>query len=201
VEAGLLEQSGQTRARVYRLRRTSSLSRDLRVTPVLSPDRVWEDHVAPVLSSDAPGLRDLCRGAFGELVRNAVEHAGASWITFSFVNNARDIEVTVSDDGAGIFSMLQTSLRASSPRETATMIANLANARATDSPAARLVLLARNFGSFVIRSSGSAVRFDRDADAWTVDDDPAARQGTSITFRARRSSAAKAVHRPVRLAR
>ena len=186
VESGLLEESGQTRARVYNLKRTSSLSRELRVTPVLNPERVWEDHIAPILASERPGVRDLCRGAFGELVRNAVEHAGASWIQFSFANNARDIDLAVSDDGAGIFDTLGRLLGATSPREAAAMVANLANARAADSPVARLALLARNFQWFTIRSAGVALTFSQNSGAWTVGEDESARRGTMVAFQLRR---------------
>lgn len=190
VDAGLLVQTGRTRARVYRLKQTSSLAREVRVTPVLNPNRVWEDHIAPILSSDRPAVRDLCRGAFGELVRNAIEHAGASWINFSFANNARDIDIAVSDDGTGIFHALQRPLGAPSPRAAAEMIANLSNARAGASPAARLVLLARNFQSFDIRSAGVALCFDCDDDAWVLCDDEAPRKGTAVSFRMRRPAAA-----------
>ena len=190
VAAGLLEQTGQTRAREYRLRRMSSLSREVRVTPVLNPDRVWDDHIAPSLSSDKPGLRDLGRGAFGELVRNAIEHAGASWIRFSFTNNARDVDIAVADDGVGIFSNLQKPLGTNSPRAAAEMVARLANARALDSPATRLVLLARNFQTFAIHSAGLALKFDRDSGTWSLGDDTTAQQGTTAAFRMHRSSPA-----------
>ncbi|HEX5131353.1 MAG TPA: hypothetical protein VFX92_02575 [Candidatus Krumholzibacteria bacterium] len=190
VESGHLEQSGKTRARVYRLRRTSSLTRELRVTPVLNPDRVWEDHVAPVLSADGAAVRDLCRGAFGELVRNAAEHAGASWITFSFSNNARDIDVTVSDDGAGFFTRMAGALGASTPRGAADRFAELSNARATDSPGARLALLGRNFHTFQIWSGPAQLRFDREADHWSAADAAEPRPGTTVAFRLRRGAAA-----------
>jgi DNA-binding transcriptional ArsR family regulator len=192
VEAGLLEQSGQTRARTYRLRRTSSLTRELRVTPVLNPNRVWEDHIASLLAGDRPAFQALCRGAFGELVRNAIADSGASWITFSFSSNARHVELNVSDDGEGIFQRLQARLGATTPHDAAEMIANLANARANDSPAARLVLLARNFPQFSVRSSGTVLTFDRNTGTWSVRNGETARQGTSISFQVRRHDAALA---------
>lgn len=197
VEAGLLEQTGQTRARAYRLRRTSSLAREVRVTPVLNPRRLWEDHIAPVLASDTAQTRDLCRGAFAELVQAAAERAGASWIQFSFANNARDIDVSVSDDGAPLFQLLQPPLGANSAREAAQLVANLANARAADSPATRLILLARHFHAFAIRSAGVVLAFTPQSAAWTVDDDDTARKGTAISFRLRRP-APVVTHAPVR---
>jgi hypothetical protein len=51
VDSGVLEQEGATRSKKYRLRRSSLLNRELRVTPVLNPDRLWDDHIAPVLAT------------------------------------------------------------------------------------------------------------------------------------------------------
>jgi DNA-binding transcriptional ArsR family regulator len=42
VDAGILDQDGYTRSREYRLRRTSLWNREIRVTPVLNPDRLWD---------------------------------------------------------------------------------------------------------------------------------------------------------------
>lgn len=189
VEDGLLEQSGRTRARVYRLRRTSSLSREIRVTPVLDPGRVWEDHIAALVAGDRPAVRDLCRGTFGELVRNAVRHADASWITVAFSCTARDIELAISDDGRGLFSTIAPRLGAASPRDTAETIARLARARSGDSPTARLVLLARNFESFSIRANGFVLAFDGETASWSVEPDGSAAPGTRVALTQLRSPA------------
>lgn len=188
VEAGLLEQAGHTRAKEYRLRRASTLTRELRVTPVLNPDRVFDDHIAPILAGDRPAVRDLCRGAFGELVRNAATHAGAAWITFSFTANARHIEIAVSDDGRGFFATLGPRLGAPGPREAAEEVARLARLRDAHGPASRLLLLARNFESFTISSGGCVLEFDGPRDLWVVRDGEAA-TGTQIILRALRNPA------------
>ncbi len=186
VETGLLEQSGQTRARTYRLRRTSSLSREVRVTPVLNAERLWEDHIAAILSGDTPSVRDVCRGAFSELVHSAAGHRGAAWIQFSFASTARDIDIAIADDGDGIFHELIGTLGASSPRESAEMLANLANARSSDSPLIRLVLVARSFGSFHIRSGGITLGRSEPSGMWNVTDEDSGVKGTLVSLRMRR---------------
>ena len=192
VDTGILEQSGQTRARTYYLRRTSSLSREVRVTPVLNPDRLWEDHIAAILNGDRPAVRDVCRGAFSELVRGASGHRGATWIQFSFASTARDIDITVADDGDGVFEELTGALGASSPRESAEMLANLANARSSDSPLVRLVLVARSFGSFHIRSGGISLGRSEPSGTWNVTDEDGHVHGTRVSLRMRRPSASGA---------
>lgn len=188
VEAGILEQEGATRSREYRLRRMSLLNRELRVTPVLNAERLWDDHIAPVVASDRAGIRDLCRGAFGELVGNVVAHAQAQWITVSFTATARHIDVTVGDDGRGIFARLAQRVGLTDPHETAELMSRHANARSTDFPATRLMLLARNFDSFVISSAGVTLAFDASQEAWFLRDDETAAPGTRVALRLRRGS-------------
>ena len=186
VDAGILDQAGQTRAREYALRRTSTVSRELRVTPVLSATRVWDEHVGPILAGDRPLVRDTCRGLFKELVDNAVAHAGASWISFEVMTTARQIDVNVRDDGRGIFAALAETLPAASAGDAATEFARRASARSMESPSARLVLLARSTEAFSIASSGVACTFDASDDSWSVIDDETAGLGTSISFRLKR---------------
>jgi DNA-binding transcriptional ArsR family regulator len=195
VDAGLLEEEGATRSREYRLRRMSLLNRELRVTPVLNAERLWDDHIAPVLASDRAAVRDLCRGAFGELIRNVIAHAQAQWITVAFSATARDIDISISDDGRGIFHLLAERVGLGDVHATAELMARRANARSTDFPAARLILLARNFESFANSSSGLTLSFESTQDAWLLCEDDAA-PGTRIALRLRRGNAASAAATP-----
>ena len=186
VDEGLLDQDGFTRSKEYRLRRESLLNREIRVTPVLSPQRLWDDHIAPVLVSDRDDVRDLCRGAFGDVVGNVIAHAQASWITVSFSTTARHIDVAVTDDGRGFFNHIGERLGTTGARECAELLARHANARSMESPAARLVLLGRNFETFAIASAGAGLAFDAAADAWSAREDAIPEQGTRVVLRLRR---------------
>ena len=192
VEAGMLDQDGYTRSREYRLRQTSLLNREIRVTPVLNPDRLWDDHIALVLADDRVPVRDLCRGAFAEVLGNVIAHAHASWVTISFATTARDIDVALADDGAGIFHRVGERLALPGPRATAELMSRHANARSTDFPASRLVLLGRNFDSFVISSAGVALVFDAAREAWELRDDDVVK-GTRIAMRLRRNTLPRAI--------
>lgn len=183
VEAGVIEQAGHTRSREYRLLRTSLLNREVRVTPVLDPERFWDDHIAPVLADDRVAVRDLCRGAFGELVRNVIEHARASWINVELNTTARHIDIAITDDGRGIFSRVAERIGGAGPRETALLWARHANAMSVDFPGSRLSLLGRNFESFTIASSGVAISFDSARDEWSTSDQPGHTAGTRVSLR------------------
>jgi DNA-binding transcriptional ArsR family regulator len=187
VDAGSIEQTGNTRSKEYRLRFTSLLSREIRVTPVLNPERLWDDHIAPILSDDRAPVRDLCSGAFAELIRNVIEHARAGWINLSFNTTARDIDVTVADDGRGIFSRIAEHIGGAGARETAVLWSKHANARSVDFPGTKLALLGRNFEHFAVSSAGVTLAFDAVLDEWSVSDDATPSPGTRIAFRLPRS--------------
>ena len=186
VMAGVLDQAGQTRARAYALRRTTSLSREFRVTPVLSADRVWGEHAVPLLAGDRAMVREACRGTFKELVENAIAHAGAQWISFELATTARQIDLTVVDDGRGAFVTLAEKLRIATPRGAAEEFVRRARARSMDSPGARLVLLARGVERFEMTSSGITCEFDAANDTWTVREDDRVSPGTTVTCEFRR---------------
>ena len=182
VDAGVLDQAGQTRARAYALRRMATLSRELRVTPVLNPVRLWDDHVMPILAGDRAKLRESCRAFFREAVDNAVAHAGASWITFEVVTNAREVEISVRDDGRGVFETLAAKLVSGSAREAAETFVAQARASSTNGAGATLVVLARDLDHFSMASSEVAVEFDRPSDSWSIVSADAA-PGTRVACR------------------
>jgi hypothetical protein len=192
VQIGLLDEAGHTRARAYALRRTSVVSREFRVTPVLGAERVWSEHVAPVLAGDRAALRETCRGIFKELLENAVAHAGASWISLELATTAREVDLIVTDDGRGVFVSLAEKLGVATARDAAEAFARLARERSMESPAIKLMLLARGTERFTIASSGVSCEFDAAQDAWTVREDDAVRVGTSVSCRLRRVPAGSA---------
>lgn len=197
VDSGLLEQEGATRSREYRLRRSSVLNREVRVTPVLNPERFWDDNLAPVLSHDANSVRDLCRGAFGEVVLNVIRHAQATWINLTFEMTARAIEVTVADDGRGVFTQLAARVGVSTPRDAAALMLRHANDRSSGFPASRLALLARNFEWFEIASSGVTLTWYAATGSWSLADTDNPARGTRVSMRlsraAKRLGAARAL--------
>lgn len=186
VGAGVLEEAGHTRARAYALRRSSAVSRELRVTPVLNSARVWDDAIAPILAGDRAIVRETCRGIFKELVENTIRHASASWISIELTTSARQIDLAITDDGRGIFGALAERLMVATPRDAAEEFARRAQLRSMESPAARLMLLARGAEAFAIESSGIVCEFEAANDLWVVRESEEARAGTTVSCRLKR---------------
>jgi hypothetical protein len=187
VEAGVLDQAGMTRARAYALRRTAAVSREFRVTPVLDAGRVWGEHAFPVLAGDRAVVRETCRATFHALLENALAHARASWIRMDLVTSAREIDLSLADDGCGVFTSLAERLQLGSPREAAEELARRGRLRSTERSTARLLLVARALDQFVLASSGIQCEFAAEDDRWEVRANGENREGTTVTCRLRRS--------------
>jgi hypothetical protein len=183
VEDGVLDQSGLTRSREYHLRRQSLLNREIRVTPVLNPERLWDDHIAPVVARDPAPVRDLCRGAFGEMIRNVIQHAHAGWIKVAFEMTARHIEVSVEDDGRGLFHRVAELTRVPDAKAAAALMLRHATARTPGVPAFQLLLLARSFEWFEVASGGIGLTYFASADTWGIENAASPTAGTRVAMR------------------
>jgi len=107
VEDGSIEGVGQTRARQYRLRTISSMSKVLRITPLLEEDIVWREYIAPALADAKASIREICYYAVTEALNNVLDHAEASRVSIGVTTTPAAIELTITDDGVGIFRRLR----------------------------------------------------------------------------------------------
>lgn len=113
---GLVEADGSTRAKVYRLVSLESLSESFSVTG-LDEDRVWRELLLPH-QRDLPGnVQDIWHYGATEMINNAIDHSGGQAVQVGLVRNALYSEVTVADDGVGIFLKIQQALGLEEPRE------------------------------------------------------------------------------------
>jgi hypothetical protein len=121
---------------------------------------------------------------FREVIESLVAPTRATWVSFELATTARHIDLTMRDDGRGVYSVLSEQWRLPSARDAAEA---LARGRSSGSPGARLLLLARGAERFSMTSSGVSYEFDAAGGAWRVQDVAAPISGTSITLRVRRA--------------
>jgi anti-sigma regulatory factor (Ser/Thr protein kinase) len=113
---GLLQADGSTRAKVYRLVPLVSLSESL-PTGGLDEDRVWREVLLPHLRDLPDNVQDIWHYGATEMINNAIDHSGAQTVQVGLVRNALFSEVTVADNGVGIFLKIQRALGLDEPRE------------------------------------------------------------------------------------
>lgn len=106
VRKGLLKAEGTTRSRKYALQclfeRTTTLA-----VQNLAEDKVWREHVAPLLPDLPANVFNICNYGFTEMVNNVIDHSGSDNLTFTIALTAVSIDIAVKDNGVGIFNKIQ----------------------------------------------------------------------------------------------
>lgn len=127
---GLVEATGTTRAKTYRLRTLAEA--DIRYPRAgLQEDLVWRELIAPAVARLSQNVRDIWHYASTEIINNAIDHSGAMYVHVGVRRNALRTEVSVADDGEGIFLKIQRALELHDTREA---LLELAKGKLTTAP-------------------------------------------------------------------
>lgn len=150
-----LAESGHTRNRSYRLSPLLEWRKDYPITPGLAEDLVWTASILPVLGEQPENVLDIWRYCFTEMFNNAIDHSGGSTIHVHILRTAIDTEMSISDDGIGIFKKIQEALGLLDERHA---ILELCKGKLTTDPAKHtgegIFFTSRMVDSFDILSGG-----------------------------------------------
>lgn len=130
VRDGLVEAAGTTRARTYKLKTLAESDRSFE-REGLDEDRVWREQIKPVVKDLPDNVQGIWHYASTEMINNAIDHSGSAQVRVLVRRNALDTEVTVIDEGEGIFLKIQRALDLQDPRES---ILELAKGKLTTAP-------------------------------------------------------------------
>lgn len=130
VKEGLIEAQGSTRARIYRLRVLAEVTRAY-LREGLHEDLVWREVFLPRVVDLPENVRDIWYYGVTEMVNNAIDHSGSAEVRVGLLRNALFTDVTVDDDGEGIFLKIQRALNLFDAREA---ILELAKGKLTTAP-------------------------------------------------------------------
>ena len=109
-DEGILERSGRTRATRYRLAALSRWSRRYKLRTEQAEDVVWARDVRGVLGEFPENAMTIWHYGFTEMFNNAIDHSEAGTVVVSVARTAVNTEMTISDDGCGIFRKIQRAL-------------------------------------------------------------------------------------------
>jgi anti-sigma regulatory factor (Ser/Thr protein kinase) len=107
VEEGALVADGQTRSRAYKLAPAASVSFFYSITPGLEEDAVWRKDIRPYIGQLPENVLEIWHWAFTEMFNNAIDHSVGSYIYVSISKDALNTEISIADDGVGIFTKIQ----------------------------------------------------------------------------------------------
>src|SRR5262249_32093159 len=119
VDEGLLRAEGRTRACRYSAVVLAEASVRLRPAEARSGDAGRRQRVAPTLVGLPANVLEICQHVFGEVLRNAAVHSGATSIQVRVARTGGRVEMNVRDDGVGILPARARALGLDDLREVA----------------------------------------------------------------------------------
>lgn len=151
---GALVESGNTRARTYKIAPLSQWEQRYDLTQPLEEHRVWEE-VKPHLGRLPDNVMNIWHIGFTEMFNNAIEHSSGKRVIVDVKKTAVSTEMYIVDDGVGIFHKIQAALKLEDPRHA---ILELAKGKFTTDPKNHsgegIFFTSRMFDSFGITSRG-----------------------------------------------
>ncbi len=180
---GLLVGDGTTSGRRYSLRSLVEERLSLRVTAETSESELWRLRVRPRLGDLRKNVLDICQYGFTEMFNNVIEHSAAETASVGLSLDATNLQMTVHDDGVGIFNKIARELRLEDPRVA---LFELSKGKLTTNPRRHtgegIFFTSRLFDRFHILSGGLFYSHSSEWDDWLAEigeqDEPGA--GTTV---------------------
>ncbi len=154
-QQGALTVKGQTRNRAYQLAPIFEWSHLYQLGPDLEEDVVWREDVGPALGKLPENVRDIWAYGFTEMLNNARDHSAGSTVFVSLQRTAVTTEMSIMDNGVGIFRKIQQALGLMDERHA---IFELSKGKLTTDPAKHsgegIFFTSRVFDAFDILAGG-----------------------------------------------
>jgi anti-sigma regulatory factor (Ser/Thr protein kinase) len=176
---------GRTRDRRYELKPLAEVEYRFLNRRGLEEDRVWREHIRPLLEDVAPNVLAICQYGFTEMLNNVIAHSKANLAQISLKYTPVCIQITVYDDGIGIFQKIQTELGLEDPRH---VVLELSKGKLTTDPEHHtgegIFFTARSFDRFSMLSDSVYFRVENPGNDWLLggDENEQRQQGTLVTL-------------------
>lgn len=154
-DQGALEQSGNTRASVYKLAELANWAHGWGIEPKLAEDVVWAHEIKNILGEMPDNVLDIWHYGFTEMFNNVIDHSDGSFVSVQIRKTAVTTEMLITDDGHGIFRKIQSAMSLLDERHS---ILELSKGKLTTDPEHHagegIFFSSRMFDSFDILSGG-----------------------------------------------
>lgn len=173
VEDESLIAHGNSKNRVYELRTLLEWEKRFELSLDLSEDVIWDREIKPRLKNLSVEAMHLWEHGFTEMFNNAIDHSDGTVVDVQLVGSAISTEISLDDDGVGIFKKIQNELDLSDERQAAL---ELTKGKFTTAPQRHsgegIFFTSRMFDSFEILSGGIYFTHKSDTDEkWMLDED------------------------------
>ena len=109
--SGLLIERGATRDRLYSLRVLADWQKTYQISPDLKEHEILEADISPLIANLSDNVRSIWNTAFTEMFNNIIDHSTATTGAVEFKKTAVYSEMTIHDNGVGIFKKIQAALK------------------------------------------------------------------------------------------
>ena len=82
--------------------------RTLPLTKPVEEHVVWQRQIEPLLEWWPENVRKICEHGFTEMLNNAIDHSGGTWVRYLVERKQGNIRFTIEDDGIGIFERIRS---------------------------------------------------------------------------------------------
>ena len=148
---------------------------------VIEEDVVWREFAVPVLEGLRSNVLSICLQGFTEMVNNVIDHSLATLLTVVVDLTADEVELSVFDNGIGIFNKIQQACALETPEQA---IFELSKGKLTTDPSRHtgegIFFTSRIFDRFSILSGGLWFGHAREETDWLINDFKERRQGTAV---------------------
>lgn len=170
VAEGLLEASGNTRARRYKLKPISSGGYKIDLSPGLPEHHIFQFRILPLMKDVPKNVVDICQYGFTEMLNNAIDHSQSPDALISYEQTHATITMMVVDYGVGIFAKIQKDFGLADPRSA---LLELSKGKLTSDKANHagegIFFTSRMFDEFLIKSGHLLYGRTRDDDDWLIE--------------------------------
>ncbi|MGA2136852.1 MAG: DUF4325 domain-containing protein [Bryobacteraceae bacterium] len=190
VTAGALLPEGNTRYRRYKLAALFEWRGRYAITPGIEEDQVWSHDVSPALRNLPRNVMEIWHYCVTEMFNNALDHSGGKSIYVEVAKTAENTQVSLMDDGVGIFRKIQAAMGLPDERHA---LVELAKGKLTTDPKRHpgqgIFFTSRLLDSFDILSGGVFFTHDFGKDEDWILERPKAADGTTVFMKLSNHSA------------
>lgn len=131
IENGNIVKTGETNSARYFLIGGNKVEFSCKIKSGLEEDRIWSKYVKPMILKYPANIQGIIAYGFTEIYNNAIDHSSGTTIYTKIELIKDNIEITIMDNGVGIFKKIQQALSLDSLRES---ILHLAKGKFTTDP-------------------------------------------------------------------
>jgi anti-sigma regulatory factor (Ser/Thr protein kinase) len=161
IKNGNIVKTGETKSARYFLIGGTKIQFSCNIKSGLEEDRVWSKYVKPMILKYPYNIQEIIAYGFTEIYNNAIDHSAGTTIYAQIEVIEDNIEITIMDNGIGIFKKIQESLKLDSIRES---LLHLSKGKFTTDPTKHtgegIFFTSRIFDRFSILSSDLYYSFE-----------------------------------------